>query len=154
MVRNGPARKDYRFSDQIRASARSTPANIAEGFSRFIPGEILHFASFAKASLDETKNHVVDGLESNYFSHDDANRVLRLIARSLGALRGWMRYLESPAARRFYAQHRAKLQDDGVDLKDSTSRRRRRKLRLWSEKATECAEPRTKTNPEPRTPEP
>jgi len=139
MVRNGPAKRDYRFSDQIRASARSAPANIAEGFSRFIPGEMLHFASFAKGSLDETKNHVVDGLESHYFSDDDSHRVLRLIARSLGALRGWMRYLESPAARRFYAQHRARLQEDGVDLEDPTSRRRRRKLKLLSEKAIERA---------------
>ena len=150
MVRNGPARKEYRFSNQIRDSARSAPANIAEGFSRFIPGEMLQFASYAKASLDETKNHVVDGLESNYFSRDDANRVLRLIARSLGALRGWMRYLESPAARRFYAEHRARLQEDGI-VSRTTSRRRKRVLKLSAEKPT--PNPRTE-EPAPRTPNP
>jgi four helix bundle protein len=164
MVRTGPARKDYRFSNQIRDSARSAPANIAEGFSRFIPAEMLQFSSYAKASLDETKNHVVDGLESNYFSRDDANRVLRLIARSLGALRGWMRYLESPAARRFYADHRAMQQEDGIA---PLSGRRKRGLKVSTEKATqqrpEASEPRTPNqnpnqNPEPeprtRTPNP
>src|SRR6187549_3766834 len=65
-------RRDFRFVDQIRDAARGAPRNIAEGFSRFNPGEILQFLSYAQASLDETKNHALDGQESGYFSDDEA----------------------------------------------------------------------------------
>jgi four helix bundle protein len=103
-----PVRRDFRFVAQIRDSARGAPRNIAEGFSRFNPTEILQFLSYAQASLDETKDHTIDGHESGYFSDDESKTVLRLIARTLGAVRRWREYLESPAARRFYERHKAR----------------------------------------------
>jgi four helix bundle protein len=103
-----PVRRDFKFVDQIRDSARGGPRNIAEGFSRFNPTEILQFLSYAQASLDETKNHTMDAQETGYFSDDESEAVLKLIARTLGAIREWREYLESPAARRFYEQHKAR----------------------------------------------
>jgi four helix bundle protein len=94
----GPVARDHRFVSQIRDSARGAPRNISEGFSRFHPSEFNHFLSYAKASIDETKNHIQDGLESGYFTTEDAERMLTLVRRTLGAIRGLMRYLESPAA--------------------------------------------------------
>ena len=91
---------------QIRDSARGAPRNIAEGFSRFIPGETLRFISFAQASLDETKSHTFDAHECSYFSDDETEAVLRLIRRTQGAIRKWRAYLESPAAKRFYEQYK------------------------------------------------
>jgi hypothetical protein len=77
-------------------------------FSRFNPTEILQFLSYAQASLDETKNHAVDGHESDYFTAEECEEILSLIRRTLGAIRRWRTYLESPVARRFYEQHRAR----------------------------------------------
>ena len=108
LVSEGPARKDFRFSNQIRDSARGAPRNIAEGYSRFNPAEILPFLSYAKSSLDETKNHLRDGAEERYFGETDTAIALDLIDRAIAAISRWRQYLESPAARRFYEQHKAR----------------------------------------------
>ena len=97
---------------QIRDSARGAPRNIAEGHSRFNPSEILPFLSYAKASTDETANHVADGVESGYFTQEDAEKIFNLIDRLIPALLKWMRYLESPAARRFYESFRRRQRLD------------------------------------------
>lgn len=101
-------RRDFRFLHQIRDSARGAPRNIAEGYSRFNPAEIVPFLTYAKASLDETKNHMADGQESGYFTENEAATVLSLIGRTIAAIVRWIQYLESPAARAFYAKHRAR----------------------------------------------
>jgi four helix bundle protein len=103
-----PVRRDFKFVTQIRDTARGGPRNIAEGFSRFNPTEILQFLSYAQASIDETKNHTIDAHESSSLTDEECDRVLTLIRRTLGAIRNWRTYLESPAARQFYAEHRAR----------------------------------------------
>ena len=74
LTKREAVKHDFKFVDQIRDSARGGPRNISEGFSRFNPTEFCQFLSYAKASLDETKNHLDDGHDSDYFSEDDANR--------------------------------------------------------------------------------
>jgi four helix bundle protein len=94
----GPVTRDYKFVTQIRDAARGGPRNISEGFSRFKPNEFVNFLSYAKASIDESKNHILDGFESGYFTREECDGMLLLVRRTLGAIRGLMRYLESPAA--------------------------------------------------------
>ena len=48
---------DKGFCEQIHSSARLAPANLAEGFSRYHPKPFKNYATIARASLDETKNH-------------------------------------------------------------------------------------------------
>jgi len=108
LTRHAHVRQDFKFSAQIRDSARGGPRNISEGYSRFNPTEILQFLSYAQSSLDETKNHMSDGQESEYFTPQETLHVVTLIRRTLGAIHRWRRYLESPAARRFYEQHKAR----------------------------------------------
>jgi four helix bundle protein len=55
----GPASRDFRFRDDIRASAGSAPSNIAEGFGRFRP-PFAQFLEYAKASLEETQDHLIE----------------------------------------------------------------------------------------------
>ena len=101
-----PVRRDSKFVDQIRDAARSPPRNIAEGFGRFNPTEIRRFLSYAQGSLDEVKNHAIDGVESGYFSSDEAEAMVVLIKRTHGAINRWRRYLQSPAAKRFYERYK------------------------------------------------
>ena len=108
LTRREPVRRDLRFCSQIRDSARGAPRNISEGYSLFNPAQIVRFLSYAKGSLNETKNHVVDGLESGHFTQEETDNLISLIKRTLGAIKRWVEYLESPTARRFYEQHKAR----------------------------------------------
>jgi four helix bundle protein len=145
LTRREAVRRDYKFLHQLRDSARSAPRNIAEGYSRFNPTEILPFLNYAKSSLDETRNHIEDGQEEGYFTADEAATVITLICRTIAATVRWMQYLESPAARAFYARHRALRR--GTDA--PRNNRRRTDEPRTDEPRTD--EPRTD---EPRTDEP
>jgi len=70
MTESGRVTTDFKFCDQIRNSARSTPSNIAEGFRRFDPPEFAHFMKMAMASLTETQDHLLHGRDQKYFSDD------------------------------------------------------------------------------------
>lgn len=95
LLQSGPASKDFRFREQLADSARSVPTNIAEGFGRFNPAEIAHFVDIARGSLDETENHLRDGVASNYFSAETVGPLIRLAARCRIGLNRWHTYLRS-----------------------------------------------------------
>jgi four helix bundle protein len=145
LTAQGNASHDYKFVSQIRDASRGGPRNIAEGFTRFAPTEFRQFLSYAKASLDETKCHVDDGHESEYFTDDDRDRLHELIRRTIGGINRLMRYLESPAARRAYE---AILRKRGVE---APSRIRKKQKRA---REPRTREPRTENRePENREPE-
>ena len=75
----GPASRDFKYRDQIRDSSASAPRNIAEGFGRFRPREFARFLEYARASLDETKNHLIDGRDRGYLSQALYNRLSNLL---------------------------------------------------------------------------
>ena len=93
LVQAGPASRDFRFRDQLADSARSAPRNIAEGFGRFNPTEISQFVDYARASLDETENHLRDGVASGYFCAEAAGPLILKLSRCRSALISWQRYL-------------------------------------------------------------
>jgi four helix bundle protein len=90
---SGQAARDFRFRDQLRDSVRSIPANIAEGFGRYSPAEIARFTDIARASLDETENHLRDGVVSGYFTTEAVAPLILLSARCRTALSHWHTYL-------------------------------------------------------------
>ena len=53
-----PKEERYRLGDQIRRSASSIPANIAEGQARQTTQEYIQFLYQARGSLAETKYHL------------------------------------------------------------------------------------------------
>jgi four helix bundle protein len=122
LTRREPGRGDFKFVGQIRDAARSAPRNIAEGYSRFIPAEIVRYLSYAKASLHETENHVGDGRESAYFSQAESERLTDLIGRCISAILRWIEYLESPAARQFYERHKRRRQAQNRDTENIRTR--------------------------------
>jgi four helix bundle protein len=63
-------RSNFRFCEQVGASARSAPANIAEGFKR--PRRVfMQFLDVALGSLQETENHLDEALERQYIATDE-----------------------------------------------------------------------------------
>jgi four helix bundle protein len=88
--------RDFKFCDQIRDSARSAPRNISEGFGRYRPAEFARFLEWARGSLEETHNHINDGLESGYIREDECKSLFRLIDRAAKATVKLILYLKGP----------------------------------------------------------
>ena len=95
LLASGKVRGDPTFCAQIRKSTSSAPANIAEGWGRFRPRQHAHHARIAKASLDETKNHLLQGRKQAYFSEEDFAKAIRWNHRALGATVRLLQYLDS-----------------------------------------------------------
>lgn len=95
LLKTDPVRKDFKFCDQLADSVRSPARNIAEGYGRYNPAEIARYVDFARASLDETENHLRDGVASSYFPAETVGPLIRLLARCRTALNHWHTYLRS-----------------------------------------------------------
>jgi four helix bundle protein len=90
-----PAKQDRDFCQDIRASARSAPSNISEGFGRETHRDFAHFLSIARASLIETDNHFQDALDCEYISQSEHERLSSLATRALIATTRLQSYLLS-----------------------------------------------------------
>lgn len=95
LLQSGPASRDFRFRDQLSDSARGISRNIAEGFGRFNPTETMQFLDFAIASLDETENHLREGVESRYFVPEAVGPIILLLTRCRKAMTSWHAYLRT-----------------------------------------------------------
>lgn len=94
----GPASKDFRYRDQIRASSASAPSNISEGFGRFRPGDFARFLEFARGSLMETQNHLIDGRDRGYLDMALYSRLLHLCCAALKTTTALLREKQRQAA--------------------------------------------------------
>ena len=76
-----PPRRTSISCTQIRKSSRSAPANISEGFGRYLPRDFANYLRIAKASLEETRNHLIDARDRGYIRDPLYSRLVNL-ARS------------------------------------------------------------------------
>lgn len=86
---------EYDLMRQLRRSAYSVPANIAEGFERGSRREMMHFLAVAKGSCGELRSHLSLAVGLGLISETES-AVLRseavMVGRGLGAL---IRYLNA-----------------------------------------------------------
>ncbi len=87
--------RDFAFKQQLHDSVRGPARNIAEGFGRFRPRDFLRFLTIASASLNETENHLEDGIDLGYWSRDDLKDTLLLCRRTGSAIGALQRYLST-----------------------------------------------------------
>jgi four helix bundle protein len=99
----GSASKDFRYRDQIRASSASAPSNISEGFGRFRPGDFLEFA---RGSLMETQNHLIDGRDRGYLDVALYSRLLHLCRAAIKTTTALLREKQRQAAADSLSQSR------------------------------------------------
>lgn len=100
IIKRPAVAKHFKFCDDIGRSARSAPANIAEGFWRGKddpgrPRENAKFVSYALGSLGETKNHLRDAFVEKYIEEQEYNAIIALNLRALKVCEGWCDYLMS-----------------------------------------------------------
>ena len=113
MTRRRPHPTDIDFVRDIRRSARSVASNIVEGHNRFGPKDNHRFLLISRASLKETLEHLVDGVESGYFSRAEFDEAQRLVRRITPAMARLMRYLRSRAAMANWEEIQRRSQWDG-----------------------------------------
>ena len=86
MTAKPTVRIDRRFCDQIRSSAASITANIAEGFGRYTDPDFLRFLRFARGSALETREWLRDGLDREHFTEAGFDEAWKLLDRATGAI--------------------------------------------------------------------
>ena len=59
LTKNFPKDELYGMVQQIRRSAASIPANIAEGYGRRYKGEYVRFLNIAQGSVNELETHLI-----------------------------------------------------------------------------------------------
>jgi four helix bundle protein len=89
-----PKDECYRLGDQLLRAARSTTANIAEGYGRFHYLDNAKFCSNARGSCWEVLDHLITGHDENLFSTELLARGRELVAHAIKLLNGYMNYLK------------------------------------------------------------
>jgi four helix bundle protein len=93
-----PKDERYRMGDQILRSARSTTANIAEGYGRFHFLDNAKFCSNARGSCWETIDHMITAADEDLISEDLLNQGRTIAAKAVALLNGYISYLRKAAA--------------------------------------------------------
>ena len=89
-----PRDERYRMGDQLLRAARSTTANIAEGYGRFHYLDNAKFCSNARGSCWEVLDHLITAVDEGFVSDELLNRVRELVGQSVRLLNGYMKYLK------------------------------------------------------------
>ncbi len=74
-----PKKEDYGLTSQVRRSALSVSANIAEGFGRHHTADKLKFYYNARGSLYETQSHLMYAERVKYIDVSLANELSKII---------------------------------------------------------------------------
>jgi four helix bundle protein len=101
-----PASRDFKYCDQIRDSAASAPRNISEGFGRYTPREFARFLGYARASLMETQNHLIDGQQRQYLQSNLYDRLYNLAGEAIRLTTNLMLAKQRQAGRKRRAKPR------------------------------------------------
>ena len=68
-------KRDFDLIHQIRRSAISSMANIAEGFHRNSSKDFLKFLDYSRSSIAETISHTYIAFDQNYISKKEMNEL-------------------------------------------------------------------------------
>ena len=71
LTKNEKFKKDFELINQIRRSAVSSMANIAEGFHRNSTKDFLRFLDYARSSISESISHAYVAVDQEYIDVDE-----------------------------------------------------------------------------------
>ncbi len=86
-----PSEERFGLTAQMRSSAASTPANIAEGFGRFHYKDKVRFYLQARASAVELQNHLILSQDLEYISKESARILFSKASLVIKELNGLIR---------------------------------------------------------------
>ena len=93
-----PKEERYGLASQILRSARSTTANIAEGYGRYHYLDNAKFCSNARGSCFETLDHLITARDEDLISDELLSKGRELVNEAGKILNGYIKYLQKKAA--------------------------------------------------------
>ena len=86
--------KDFDFRSQITRSGLSISSNIAEGYERESPKEVVNFLNYAKASCGELRSQIYIGMKIGYIDKEvgktwvsESERISKMLYRLMEKLK-------------------------------------------------------------------
>ena len=89
-----PPDEKYRLGEQIIKAARSTTANLAEGYGRFHYMDNAKFCSNSRGSCWEVLDHLITANDESFISTDMLSEGRNLVNTSVKLINGYMNYLK------------------------------------------------------------
>ncbi len=108
-----PADEKWCLTQQLRRSAQSVPANIAEGYGRFYYQEGIRFCYIARGSLEETFSHLFLAHRLNYLSEETYRNTLDKINELRRMTNGYIAFLKQ--SKRGASEPGAGVSEDQAD---------------------------------------
>lgn len=93
-----PTEERFRLVDQMLRAARSTKANLAEGYGRFHYADNAKFCSNARGSASEVMDHLITAHDESMINADILSEGRNHVAEAMKLLTGYMTYLKRAAA--------------------------------------------------------
>lgn len=94
IVKNFPVDEKFRLTDQLIRASRSVTAQIAEGHGRYHYQENSQFCRIARGSLEESHEHLLVALDSEFIDEKAYLELLALKTEVLKLLNGYINYLQ------------------------------------------------------------
>ncbi len=90
-----PTQEKWGLIEQLRRSAQSIPANIAEGYGRFYYQESIRFCYIARGSLEESFSHITLAHRLNYLNEEVFQSLNSEIQEIRRMLNGYISFLKT-----------------------------------------------------------
>lgn len=94
IVKNFPLDEKFRLTDQLIRASRSVTAQISEGHGRYHYQENSQFCRIARGSLEESHEHLLVALDSEFIDEQAYLELLALKTEVLKLLNGYINYLQ------------------------------------------------------------
>lgn len=90
-----PTSEKFELHSQILRAARSSTANIAEGWGRFHYKENINFLRYSRGSISEILDHCIEAKDCEYISLENLNEVRSQIDKCIKLINGYIRFLKT-----------------------------------------------------------
>jgi four helix bundle protein len=100
LTRSDQFKRDFELVNQIRRSAVSSMANIAEGFHRNSNRDFMRFLYYSRASIAETLSHLYVALDQNYIDQSEIQNAKALADSVWKKVNNFISYLKRASADR------------------------------------------------------
>lgn len=114
-----PRDEKYRLGDQALRAARSTTANIAEGYGRYHYLDNAKFCSNSRGSCWEVLDHLITAHDEDLISKEMLEKGRELVNNAVKMLNGYMNYLhkaqKAPSIKEEIAEYGSTPFDDNPD---------------------------------------